>query len=91
MTMTEKDSKRSQLDLHLAEYEALTTRATNYIVMGTIIWPLMVSFVGFLAVIWEHLAPNQSVEYGFFIVIWCGTLGTQLALILWTFLVCEQY
>ena len=91
MTAIEKDSRRSQLDLHLAEYEALTTRATNYIVMGTIIWPLMVSFVGFLAVVWEHLTPDQSCEYGFFIVIWCGTLGIQLALILWTFLVCEQY
>ena len=51
----------------------------------------MVSFISFLAAIWQHLTPTQSDEFGFLIVFWGGTLGIQLALILWTFLVCEQY
>lgn len=91
MATDEDNSRNFLMDLHLAEYQTLTTRATNYIVMGTIVWPLMVSFVGFLGTVWEHLTPNQSEEYGFFIIVWCSALGIQLALILWTFLVLEQY
>jgi hypothetical protein len=85
------ESTKLLLDVHIAEYHALTTRATNYIVMGKAIWPLMLSFIGALIAIWEHLSPWQSDKYGFVILVWGGLLGIQLILILWTFLVYEQY
>lgn len=91
MAKEEDKDRRFLIDLHLAEYQTLADRATNYIVGGTIVWPLMVSFLGFLVTVWEHLTPDRSTEYGFFILVWCGALGIQLALILWTYLVCEQY
>ena len=91
MITKEEDSRRLLMDLHLSEYQTLTARATNYIIMGGIVWPLMISFVGFLGAMWEHLSPSQSAQYGFFMIGWCSALGVQMALILWTFLACEQY
>jgi len=85
------DTARFLLDVHLYEYQTLTTRATYYIVMGTSTWPLIISFIGFLATVWHNLPEQESSRYGFFLFWWIGALGAQLALIFWTFLVCEQY
>ncbi|MHB1021391.1 MAG: hypothetical protein ACYC46_14580 [Acidobacteriaceae bacterium] len=91
MSKAEQANSELLLQVYLAEYQALTTRTTNYIVMSTVIWPLIVSFIGFLATAWYHLTQVQSEKFGFLIVFWGGTLAVQLALMLWTFLVCEQY
>ncbi len=85
------DTERLLLDVHLYEYQTLTTRATYYIVMGTSTWPLIISFIGFLATVSHNLPEQESSRYGFFLFWWTGSLGAQLALIFWTFLVCEQY
>ena len=78
------------LDVHLNEYQALTTRATYYVVMSTAIWPLIFLYLGLLATAWQHL-PAESAKFGFPLMVWGGGLGVQLALVIWTFLVCEQY
>jgi hypothetical protein len=79
------------LDVHLNEYQALTTRATYYVVMSTAIWPLIFLYLGLLATAWQHLLAPDSDKFGFPLMVWGGGLGVQLALVIWTFLVCEQY
>jgi hypothetical protein len=79
------------LDVHLNEYQALTTRATYYVVMSTAIWPLIFLYLGLLATAWQHLPEAESTKFGFPLMVWGGGLGVQLALVIWTFLVCEQY
>jgi hypothetical protein len=95
--MSESDERIAKLliDVHLAEYQALMARATNYIAMGAATWPLGVSLLGFfmafLALLWQHLTEAQVQEYSFFIVGWLSVFAIQLVLIFWTFLVREQY
>lgn len=97
LQMNESDEHISQLliQVHLAEYQALMARSTNYIAMGAATWPLGVSLLGFLtaffALLWQHLTEAQIHKYRFFIVGWLSVFAIQLALIFWTFLVREQY
>jgi hypothetical protein len=85
------DTSESLLHVHLNEYQALTTRATYYVVMSTAIWPLIFLYLGFLATIWQKLSPAESADYGVPLMVWGAWLGVQVALLIWTFLVCEQY
>jgi hypothetical protein len=95
--MNESDEHTSQLliQVHLAEYQALMARATNYIAMGAATWPLGVSLLGFItaffALLWQHLTEAQIQKFSFFIVGWLSVFAIQLAFIFWTFLVREQY
>lgn len=85
------DPSQLLLQVHLYEYQALTTRATYYVVMSTAIWPLIFFYLGFLTTIWQRMSGEQSTEYAFPLMVWGGGIGAQLALTIWTFLVCEQY
>ncbi|MGP8252336.1 MAG: hypothetical protein ACLQHF_09895 [Terracidiphilus sp.] len=84
-------SNRFLLDAHLNEYQALTTRATYYVVMSTAIWPLIFLYLTFLVTVWQTLSKAESADYGVPLMVWGGGLGVQVALLIWTFLVCEQY
>jgi hypothetical protein len=85
------DGSELLLEVHLHEYEALTNRATYYIAMSTAIWPLIFIYLGLLGTAWQHLSPADSAKFGFPLIAWGGSLGIQIALAFWTFLVCEQY
>jgi uncharacterized membrane protein len=79
------------LDVHLNEYQALTTRATYYIVLNSAVWPLMFALFGLLVTSLAYFTADNRREYAFPILVWAGGFGAQLALVIWTFLVSEQY
>jgi len=86
-----KETSKFLLEIHLIEYQALTTRATYYIVMSTALWPLIFLYLTFLATVWQHLHETDLAKYGVPLMVWGAGLGVQIALVIWTFLVCEQY
>ncbi len=71
------------LQVHLAEYNALTTRATYWLTLQFAIWPIVVGLWGLLALIWGKL-PDA-------IVLWCGVCLSQAFGLMWYGMIIEIY
>ena len=71
------------LDVCLAEYEALTTRSTYWIVIQASLWPIAVLFLGLTASAWVNL--NHA------LLVWSGALVVQLVAASWYYGGLEVY
>lgn len=73
----------SELQVHLAEYAALTTRCTYWLAFLVPIWTALIVFLTLVAVIWKELDP--------IIRIWGTGLGAQAIVFMWFQTIEEQY
>jgi len=71
------------LQLHIAEYQALTSRATNWLTLLSGVWVLMAVFITLLPSIWS-IVPHV-------VIVWGALAVLQLMLIFWSQLLYEQY
>jgi hypothetical protein len=81
----DSDPKRTELllQLHIAEYQALTTRGTNWLALESGIWVLMVLFLAVLPPIW-NFAPHD-------LLIWGGFGVLVMMLFVWSNMTYEHY
>src|ERR1017187_5968661 len=77
------ESQNLVLQLHLAEYLALTNRGTNWLALESGMWALMMIFVSLVPSLWGKL-PRDMVIWGSF-----GAL--QAMLFVWSNMLFEQY
>jgi len=66
---------QSELQVHLAEYAALTSRNTNWITLQYAMWPILLVYYGLVAGVWTTL-PHE-------LLIWASGVVTQLAVLHW--------
>src|SRR5438105_149514 len=71
------------LSVHIAEYEAMTTRCTYFMALQMGLWPLLLLFWPLLAQL-RGAVPNRT-------LVWLGLLGSQIILFAYLHLLSEQY
>jgi hypothetical protein len=71
------------LNVHIAEYEAMTTRCTYFMALQMGLWPLLLLFWPLLAQV-RGAVPNRT-------LVWLGLLGSQIVLFMYLHLLGEQY
>src|SRR5208282_5722960 len=76
------------LNIHLSEYQALTNKATYFIVISAGLWPVIGLYLTVVATLWSHFAGNP---YGLSGVIWLSAVVVQVTLFVWTNLLWDQY
>src|SRR5690348_13247728 len=74
-------SAELQLQVHLAEYNALTTRRDYFMVTSFSVWPLAVLFLALM---------GQS-HFSWVSKVWCSLAGLQALTIMWYYCIWEQY
>ena len=74
---------KSILDLHTAEYDALTARCTSWLAFQVPIWAALVGFLTLVGLKWETLPPDLR--------LWGTLLGFQLIVLIWFQTIEEQY
>lgn len=77
------DGDRGLLLVHLAEYNALTTRVTYWLTLQFAVWPIMMGLGALLALLWGKL-PNT-------VVLWGGALLAQMFGVMWYAVTIELY
>jgi hypothetical protein len=80
-----QNSVSIQVQLHIAEYQALTTRATYFITLMGSVWPVLLIFFGLIlqGQLWNILPPA--------LLIWGSGVIIQISLFVWAQLLFEQY
>lgn len=83
--LAQHDPKRNELllQLHIAEYQALTTRGTNWLALESGIWVLMVLFLAVLPQLW-NLAPHD-------LLMWGGFAALVIMLFVWSNMTYDHY
>jgi hypothetical protein len=71
------------LNVHVAEYEAMTTRCTYFMALQMGLWPLLLLFWPLLAQL-RGAVPDRS-------LVWLGLLASQIVLFVYVHLLAEQY
>lgn len=79
------DNEASLIQLHIAEYQALTTRASYWIVLQVSLLPIIPVYLALAAQVWQSGVIVKEV------VIWATLAGLQTVGIVWTHTVLEQY
>lgn len=77
------DSNDILLKLHIAEYQNLSFRNTNFITLQCALFPILLAFMLFVANFWNSFDP--------IILIWGSLLFAQFLGILWYWFRYEQY
>lgn len=77
------------LQVHTAEYAALTTRATYYVVLGSAIWALIVPFLILVVQVWQ--APLWQGVLGQMALAWGSALLVQVIMVNAANVLLEQY
>lgn len=77
------DSDVLLIQLHVAEYQALTTRATYFITLMSGVWPLVILFIALTGQVWRSF-PRP-------ILLWGSGIALQTMLIFWAQFLIEQY
>jgi hypothetical protein len=83
---TEGNSSNALIQLHVAEYQALTTRASYWIVLQISLLPVVPIYLTLAAELWK----SNVIIYRE-IVIWSTVAGLQLIGIVWAHTVVEQF
>ena len=78
-------NENSLLQLHLAEYQALTTRASYWIVLQVSLVPAVPVYLALAAQVWQAGVIVKGV------VVWATLAGLQLIGIVWSQLMLEEY
>lgn len=73
------------LQLHLAEYNALTTRVTYWLTLQFTVWPIVIGFWGLLALLW---ASGKVPEVP---LLWGGAFISQAFGLMWSGVTIEIY
>jgi hypothetical protein len=76
------------LQVHLAEYSALTTRGTTFITLGVAVCSIIPLYLAFVGAIWEHA---KSKPHGISVLIWGSLLVIQVVVLFAVQLQNEQY
>ncbi len=71
------------LQVHLAEYNALTTRATYWLTLQFAIWPIIMGLWGLLALLWGKLPDS--------VLLWGGAFLSQAFGLMWYGVTIEIY
>lgn len=77
------------VQLHVAEYTALTTRNNNWVQIQVAIWTLILLFITVAATMWKYVAAVHPAYEVY--VIWGGGIVVQLALAMLYFSMQELY
>jgi hypothetical protein len=83
--LTEKDRIDFLTQLHIAEYQALTTRASYWIVLQFSLLPVVPIYLALAAQVWESHAIVKEV------VIWGTVAGVQLVAIVWVHTLLDMF
>ena len=83
MSTSFPDSNVLLIQLHVAEYQALTTRATHFITLMSSIWALVLVFVA--------LAAHVRRSFPLPILLWGSGVVLQTMMIFWMQFLTEQY
>ena len=78
-------SEDKLINLHIAEYQALTTRASYWIVLQVGLLPIIPIYLAMAAQVWQYGPVLKE------IVIWSTLAGMQITGIVWAQTVVEQY
>ena len=73
----------SMLQLHLAEYQALTTRNTYWITLQFALWPILLIYFALVAQVWNSMARG--------LLVWGSGLVTQTVVLTLYWTGFEQY
>lgn len=76
-------STTAKLQVHLAEYEALTMRCTYWLAFLVPIWAAMIGFLTLVAIAWKSIYPV--------VLLWGTPLGAQGIVLMWFQTIEEQY
>lgn len=76
------------LPVHLAEYNALTTRGTTYITLGVAVCSIIPLYLAFVAAMWSYAT---SKPYGMSVLVWVSLLVIQVVFLFALQLQYEQY
>jgi len=82
-TSSDNLSPEHQLDVHLAEYSALTNRCTYWLAFQVPIWTALIAFLGLIPLLWpywDHFRLASLVG-----------IGSQLLVLIWFQTIEEQY
>jgi hypothetical protein len=77
------ESTQMLLQLHLAEYQALTNRCTYWISLQFAVFSILLVYLGLVAQVWNSL--NRA------FLIWGSALVVEIVAVLWSQLLSEQY
>jgi hypothetical protein len=72
------------LDVHLAEYEALTSRCTSWLTLMVPIWAVLATFLTVIAAFWNSFPDHIA-------LLWSLGVGSQLVILMWFQTIEEQY
>jgi hypothetical protein len=78
-------SEDNLVNLHIAEYQALTTRASYWIVLQVGLLPIIPIYLAMASQVWQYGPVLKEV------VIWATLAGMQITGIIWAQTVVEQY
>jgi hypothetical protein len=62
------------LDVHLAEYTALTARGTNYLTLSVAVFSIIPLYLGFVGVVWSDFAKKP---HGVSVLVWASLIVIQ--------------
>jgi hypothetical protein len=76
------------IQAHTNEYQALYTRATYFITLSSSVWPLIILYLTFVALIWNLLPPKP---WRAPVLTWTSGVVVQVILVVWVNLMLEMY
>src|SRR5689334_10829650 len=79
-------ARDSLIQLHIAEYNALTSRITNWLTLLNGVWVLMATVVVIIPYIWSLLP-----EEGHNSVLYLALAAVQIMLCVWAHMMFDQY
>jgi hypothetical protein len=83
--MTEQERRAALNQLHVAEYQALTTRSSYWIILQASLLPAVPIYLALAVQVWSANVMRKE------IVVWGALAGLQLIAILWANVLAENY
>lgn len=80
---SQDDGQRSLIQVHIAEYAALTTKATYNIGFCTVIWGLLAGYVTLIVNVWPRIKQSS--------IIWVNAAVIELLFIWVSMIIFDQY
>src|SRR5437868_4189465 len=84
-SLTGKESSNALIQLHIAEYQALTTRGSYWIILQASLIPIVPIYLALAVEVWKSGTIVREV------VIWIAVAGLQLIGIVWGQTLVEGY
>jgi len=72
------------LEVHLAEYTALTNRCTSWLAFMVPVWAVLAAFLTIVAALWSSFQDHVA-------LLWATGFGAQLIILIWFQTIEEQY